>query len=47
MESKAAESVDQEDPEIKASGSRSKATDDDDEFDLEQAMRDVGIDPES
>ena len=47
MESKAAESYDKQDPEIKASGSRSKANEEDDEFDLEQAMRDVGIDPEN
>ncbi len=46
MESKAAESEDLQDPDGLAPGSRPKVTDEDDEYDLEQAMRDVGIDPE-
>ncbi|MCK4971296.1 MAG: hypothetical protein KAS77_12225, partial [Thermoplasmata archaeon] len=46
MESKAAESEDLQDSDGQAEGSKPKVIDDDDEFDLEQAMRDVGIDPE-
>jgi ribonuclease Z len=47
MESKAAESADRQDIEARAQASGSKTKDEEDEFDLEQAMRDVGIDPEN
>ncbi|GAH66152.1 unnamed protein product, partial [marine sediment metagenome] len=46
MESKAAESADRIDSEAKVLESKAKAKDKEDEFDLEQAMREVGIDPE-
>ncbi len=47
MESKAAESEDLQDSDGQVPGSRPKVTEEDDEYDLEQAMRDVGIDPEN